>query len=179
MCSVNAAGLTRSRLYAWVTVRRKFLRQNRDIARVNSTQSLRIRSLENECARLLSENLELRGHITRLEKEAEGGRSRRVADHALDIKAKMEAQLEEWGALVSSLGVEPPTKKRSPGSRKSVRPRPSIGMRSPPRRRLRDVAKDAEAAAMQEGRLPPIQENKAYPRQTMEYVSLADRRLPS
>ncbi|KAK7753538.1 hypothetical protein SLS62_004396 [Diatrype stigma] len=75
------------------TLRRKFLRQNRDIARINSTQSLRIRSLENECARMLSENLDLRGQILRLETELQDNRAQRVADHALAIKEKMEAQL--------------------------------------------------------------------------------------
>ena len=45
------------------------MRQNREIARINSNQSVRIRSLENECARLLSENLELRSQVLRLEKE--------------------------------------------------------------------------------------------------------------
>ncbi len=76
-------------------MRRKFLRHNRDIARVNSNQSLRIRALENECARLLSENLDLRGQVMRLEKDLEDNSTQRIADHALEIKAKLEAQLIE------------------------------------------------------------------------------------
>jgi len=147
-------------------VRRRFLRQNRDIARINSAQSLKIRGLENECARLLSENLDLRGQILRLEKEAERNSAQRIADHALEIKAKMEAQLEEWGLMLSGLGVEPPSKRRSFEKRKSPKSRSSTS-RSPPKRRARDTTIDPETLAAQEGRLPPIHEYKAYPRITM------------
>ncbi|TPX07860.1 uncharacterized protein E0L32_010435 [Thyridium curvatum] len=148
------------------TLRRKFLRQNRDIARVNSNQSLKIRSLENECARLLSENLDLRGQILRLEKEAEDSSAQRIADHALEIKAKMEAQLLEWGSLLANLGLEPPAKRHSPMGRRIAKSKSSIN-RSPAQRRPRESVKDEEALAMQEGRLPPIYENKSYPRQTL------------
>ncbi|KAJ9141958.1 Vacuolar protein sorting-associated protein 29 [Pleurostoma richardsiae] len=152
------------------TLRKKFLRQNRDIARVNSNQSLRIRHLENEYARLLSENLELRARNLELEKELEQERedssAQRIVDHALEIRTKMEAQLVQWGELLAGLGLEPPMKRRSPAGRKLAKPRSAM-LRSPAQRRLRDVAKDAETQAMQEGRLPPIYENKAYPRQTL------------
>ncbi|EAA27390.1 hypothetical protein GE21DRAFT_3169 [Neurospora crassa] len=145
-------------------LRRKFLRQNRDIARVNSTQSLRIRGLENECARLLSENLELRGQVLRLEKELQDNAARRVADHALEVKAKMETQLAELSSLLASLG-EPPSKRRLSEERRYAQPRPSVH-RSPPLRRARQEA-DQELLAEQEGRLPPIYENKTYARATM------------
>ncbi|KAL8377757.1 hypothetical protein RB595_008443 [Gaeumannomyces hyphopodioides] len=150
------------------TLRRRFLRQNRDIARVNSNQSLRIRSLENECARLLSENLDLRGQVLRLEKELENNSASRVADHALEIKARMELQLLEMSSLLECLGHEPPTKRRSSNrERKMAKPRPSL-FRSPPARRQRNLsAEEQDALAMQEGRMPPIHENKSYPRQTL------------
>ncbi|CAI4218132.1 unnamed protein product [Parascedosporium putredinis] len=93
---------------SYETLRRKLLRQNRDLARVNSTQSLKIRHLENECARMLSENLELRGQILQLEKEVENSKAQRIADHALEIKMKLEEQLAEWGSMLSGLGLEPP-----------------------------------------------------------------------
>ncbi|KAK3951860.1 hypothetical protein QBC32DRAFT_261445 [Pseudoneurospora amorphoporcata] len=145
-------------------LRRKFLRQNRDIARVNSTQSLRIRGLENECARLLSENLELRSQILRLEKELQDNAAQRMADHALEIKAKMETQLAELGSMLASLG-EPPSKRRPSEERRYAQHRPSVH-RSPPLRRARQEA-DQELLAEQEGRLPPIYENKTYARATM------------
>ncbi|AEO71355.1 uncharacterized protein THITE_2123600 [Thermothielavioides terrestris NRRL 8126] len=147
-------------------LRRKFLRQNRDIAKINSDQSQKIRRLENDCARLLSENLELRGQILRLEKQLEDNSARRIADHALEVKAKLELQLSEFAALLGTLGVEPPSKRRSSGERTLAKPRPSVAT-SPPRRRRRDTTVDAETLAEQEGRLPPIYENKTYPRATM------------
>jgi hypothetical protein len=149
------------------TVRRRFVRQNREFAKLNTTQAQRIRALESDCARLLSENLDLRGQILHLEKEAEDNSARRIADHALEIKARMEAQLLEFEAMISGLGVEPPAKRQAPERRKSGRTRPSTS-RSPPQRRVRDLAKDPDALALQEGRLPPIYENKSYPRATMK-----------
>ncbi|KAK1761337.1 hypothetical protein QBC47DRAFT_26283 [Echria macrotheca] len=147
-------------------LRRKFLRQNRDLAKVNSNQSNRIRMLENECARLLSENLDLRGQVMRLEKEVENNSAQRIADHALEIRAKMEAQLAELGSMLASLGSEPPSKRHSPERRKFAKLSPR-GLKSPAQRKARDPAVDQDALAAQEGRLPPIYENKTYPRATM------------
>ncbi|KAM0813160.1 hypothetical protein AB5N19_13152 [Seiridium cardinale] len=149
-------------------LRRKFLRQNRDIARINSTQSLRIRSLENECARMLSENLELRSQILRLETEIKDSRAQRIADHALEIKEKMEAQLLEWGTMLASLGHEPIPKHRSPRAPKRVRRDPSLGLAGAgsPRFRRRNTS-ELEAAAVHEGRLAPLWENRPCPRETL------------
>ncbi|KAI2634255.1 hypothetical protein GGS26DRAFT_39856 [Hypomontagnella submonticulosa] len=152
------------------TLRRKFLRQNRDIARTNSTQSLKIRTLENECVRLLSENLDLRGQVLRLQTEIEDNRAQKIADHALEIKEKMEAQLAEWGSMLASLGHEPIPKSRSPRQPKKAKHRSSIGRVSMSEWKRRDTMssmKDLEAAAAQEGRLPPIWENKTCPRETL------------
>lgn len=155
-------------------MRRKFLRQNRDIARVNSAQSLRIRSLESECGRLLSDNLTLNGRILELEKELEEAQgAQRIADHAMEIKDKMEAQLAQWGALIQGLGTEPAAKRRattSPSGRRIARPRRSEAASPVMRRRPRDSRSAEAAAAQEDGRLPPIHENKTYPRRTMRYV---------
>ncbi|KAL1901489.1 hypothetical protein Sste5346_001896 [Sporothrix stenoceras] len=154
-------------------LRRKFLRQNRDIARVNSNQSLRIRGLENECARLLSENLELRGQVLRLEKEIDDDKSQRVADHAVQIKQKMEAQLVELGSLLASFGLEPPTKRQSPAAaprraEKPARLSLSTETMSPLQRKPPQLSpSEAESLAIQEGRLPPIYETKTFPRKTL------------
>src|SRR5687768_17521629 len=99
------------------TVRRKLLRQNRDLAKSNNIRALRIRELENECSLMLSENLELRGRILELETQVEDNEARRIADHALSIKEKLEAQLTEWGTMLAGLGLEPPPKRHSPRAR--------------------------------------------------------------
>ncbi|KAK8086303.1 hypothetical protein PG994_001277 [Apiospora phragmitis] len=148
------------------TLRRRFLRQNRDIARINSTQSLRIRGLENECARMLSENLNLRGQILRLETELSESRAQRIADHAMEIKEKMEAQLLEWGSMLASLGHEPIARHQPPRLPKRAKTRSSIGIGSSPRWRRRTDG-EMEFAAQQEGRLPPLWENKSCPRETL------------
>ncbi|ROW17204.1 hypothetical protein VPNG_01085 [Cytospora leucostoma] len=158
------------------TLRRKFLRQNRDIARVNSAQSLRIRSLEGECGRLLSENLTLNGRILELESELRDCKgAQRVADHALEIKAKMEAQLLEWGSMLAGLGAERPTKRQaisSPGGTRIARRRTSVSRSPAARRRPRDSRSSEEAAALLEGRMPTIQEHKPYTRRTMSHEEL-------
>ncbi|GJN74102.1 shugoshin [Purpureocillium lilacinum] len=149
------------------TLRKKFLRQNRDLAKSNNIRALRIRELENECACMLSENLELRGRILELEKQVEDNDSRRIADHALAIKHKLESQLTEWGTLLAGLGLEPPMKKHSPRVRKTARSRMSFsGSRpSPSQRRLREVARDIEE-------LGHIAEAKSYPRKSMNHEQI-------
>lgn len=143
------------------------MRQNRDIARTNSTQSLRIRNLENETSRLLAENLGLREQIIRLQKELEEGKAQRVADHAIDLKAQLEAKLLEIGSLISELGNDAP-KKTSPKIVKLTRASPS---KSPDQRNWKNMCTLSEAVGGQDGRLPPIMENKMYPRRTLEYDS--------
>ncbi|KAF4595939.1 Shugoshin [Ophiocordyceps camponoti-floridani] len=144
------------------TLRKKMLRQNRDLAKSNNARALRIRDLENDCACMLSENLELRGRILELEKQLEDNDARRVADHALAIKSKLEAQLSDWTALLAGLGVEPPQKRRSPQHGRRTRQRFSFGASrpSPSQRRLRDVAREIEE-------LGHIPENKSGPRRSM------------
>ena len=145
-------------------VRKKLLRQNRDLAKSNNIRALRIRELENDCACMLSENLELRGRILELEKELEDNDARRIADHALAIKAKLESQLTEWGTLLAGLGLEPPMKRHSPRPRKSQqKPRLSFSSArpSPSQQRLRDIAREIEE-------LGHISETKTYPRRSMK-----------
>ncbi|KAF7552979.1 hypothetical protein G7046_g7234 [Stylonectria norvegica] len=145
------------------TLRKKLLRQNRDLAKSNNVRALRIRELENDCACMLSENLELRSRILELEREAEDNDSQRIADHALAIKHKLEAQLTEWGTLLAGLGLEPPMKRHSPRIRKSAKQQRtsfSSVRPSPSQRRLRDIARDIEE-------LGHISENKSYPRMSM------------
>jgi hypothetical protein len=141
------------------------MRQNRDIARANSTQSLRIRSLENETSRLLAENLGLREQILRLQSELENGKAQRIADNARATKSQLEEKLLELGALINSLGDEQVRKENSPQIGKVARTSPD---RSPNQRDWRNMCTLSEAVAAQEGRLPPILENKLYPRRTLE-----------
>ena len=140
------------------------LRQNRDLAKSNNIRALRIRELENECAGMLSENLQLRGRILELENQVGDDEAQRIADHALDIKAKLESQLTEWGTLLAGLGLEPPMKRHSPRIQRVTKPRLTFSSSrpSPSQRRLRDVARDIEE-------LGHISETK---RMSMKYASV-------
>lgn len=113
---------------------------------------------------MLSENVELRGKIIELEKQVEDNETRRIADHALTIKAKLESQLTQWGELIAGLGLEPPPKRHSPSIRASTKRRTTFNPNrlSPSQRRLRDVARDIED-------LGHISEHKTYPRKSMKY----------
>lgn len=112
---------------------------------------------------MLSENIQLRGKIFELEKQSEDSEARRIADHALAIKAQLESQLTQWGELISGLGLEPPLKRHSPAIGRPTRRRTSFTYTklSPSQRRLRDVANDVE-------QLGHISEYKPYSRRSMK-----------
>ncbi|KAB8290836.1 hypothetical protein EYC80_008473 [Monilinia laxa] len=176
------------------SLKRKYKRQNRDIASVNSSQAVRIRSLENENSKLLAENLELREENLRLRSEIDNGKARRVTDRVSVVKSQLEERLVEIGALISSLGEESPERKRSPhlprqlgGLRSSSNPPRSpqenkweniaplnedgtIPERKlPPRRNVTSLSQDIGSP---DGKLPPILENKYYPRRTLEHQEI-------
>ncbi|KAI6780877.1 Shugoshin-like protein [Emericellopsis cladophorae] len=127
-------------------LRRKMMRQNRDLARSNNVRAQRVRELEMENAELLQSNDDLRQRIRELERQAEDSEARRVTDHTMGIKAKLEAQLADLGNMISELGSDPPRKKRSPGATLAVGRRTSFSYTrpSPSQRRLREVARDVE-----------------------------------
>ncbi|KAI1006450.1 hypothetical protein K3495_g1771 [Podosphaera aphanis] len=141
------------------TIRRKFIRQNRDIARANSAQSLRIRNLENEISRLLTENLDFRQQILRLQNELQGLQDEREREQTLRLKDQLEAKLLEIGAIVSGLGRYSDADKV--GERRK-KPRSSSLFYN-----TNEIWKSRcsleEAKDSHEERLPAILEDKSYP----------------
>ena len=167
-------------------MKRRFVRQNREIARlveyfplaltgipsddvlyrVNSTQSLRIRSLEAETSRLLSENIELREEAIRLRHELD--KSRRW-NNVASVKSKLEDKLAELGYLVNELGsVQNGDVNDSSPLRKRVERASS--KRSPDQKNWKNALTLSEVTGGQDGRLPPIVEDKYFPRKTLECV---------
>ncbi len=145
---------------------RKYSRQNKEIARINSTQCIRIRNLENEVSRLLAENLGLRESILRLQYDAESRRSQHIVEHVTAIKSQLEAKLLELGALVTTIGENPePEKNPSTKEGKQMRTTPT---QSPDQKTWKNMCTLSEAARLEDGRLPPILEDKYYPRRTLE-----------
>ncbi|KAF1960163.1 hypothetical protein CC80DRAFT_590468 [Byssothecium circinans] len=141
-------------------VKRRFLRQNRELAKINSQQSIRIRTLENDASRLLSENLSLREQVLHLQ-NALGSQSNSPSLENIDsVKEQLEAKLQEFGALVAGLGE---WKKKDAGLPR-CKSQLAATRRSPGERQWRSglCLQEVENAM-----LPTIAEDKFYPRRTM------------
>jgi Shugoshin N-terminal coiled-coil region len=137
-------------------LKRRFLRQNRDLAKTNSIQSVRIRCLESEISRLLADNLELREEILQLRNSLE---SCPLPSTAVDnLRERLENKLHEINNLVLELGELPRKKRSSKSLRKEPLQRPE---------RIMDLEED-----MMEGRLPTIKEDKQWPRLSLKYAIL-------
>ena len=136
--------------------------------RANSTQSLRIRNLEGEVSRLLSENIKLREQIIKLEHELQKDPGRSLLDNVVVVRGTIEAKLAELGRLVQELGnVQKRDDDQSPQRKHIARPSPR---RSPDQRNWKNTLTLSEVTGGMDGRLPPIVEDKYYPRRTLECV---------
>jgi hypothetical protein len=115
----------------------------------------------------LTENLGLREQILRLQSEAEPSRREKISNHVSETKSKLEEKLLEVAALVTSLGDVPArTVERTP-TKTSTKENLS---RTPDRKNWKNICTLSEAAGLEDGRLPPILEDKYYPRRTLELV---------
>lgn len=132
--------------------------------RTNSQQSIRIRSLENDCSRLLSDNLSLREQVLQLQNTLESQQLRPSFENIDAVKAKLEAKMMELGGLVAELGN---MKKEDPRPR--CRSQLAATRRSPDERQWRSGLGLQE---VENQMLPTITEDKHYPRHTMGYVNL-------
>ncbi|KAJ5568888.1 hypothetical protein N7450_011374 [Penicillium hetheringtonii] len=143
-------------------LKRRFVRQNREIMRVNSMQSMRIRSLESEVSHLLSENVSLRGQIITLTQENERLESGKALQNGVyEIKARLDAKLAELNSLVSDLGTLP--RKAGKLSKDKFHDSDRPKTEAPPRLNDPEYNTDVE-----EGKLPAILEDKYFPRRTLE-----------
>ncbi len=140
-------------------IKRRFLRQNRELAKINSQQSIRIRSLENDCSRLLAENLSLRENVLQLQNTVE---SRPTFDHIDSVATQLEAKIQEIGGLVAGLArIKKNSEKVNQRSQTAARRRSGEQRQWRSGLGLQDV---------ENGMLPTITEDKFFPRRTMGYV---------
>ncbi|KAF2085991.1 hypothetical protein K490DRAFT_67277 [Saccharata proteae CBS 121410] len=142
-------------------LKRRFIRQNRELAKNNSTQSIRIRSLESEQSRLLAENLDLREQILQLRNQVDNNHSPALSTHVSGIKDALEAKIQELGGLVAELSLlQNPTSTQ----RASEPPRPNQSKAAEyfEWRRAAKEEMDVEES------LPTIKEDKQYPRRTLD-----------
>ena len=135
----------------------------------NSTQSLRIRNLEAETSRLLSENITLRERNIKLQQEVDSRPQRSTLEGIGNVKDKLEIKLAELSTLVGELGRThgSAAQNRSPTRKRAERRSPK---RSPDQRNWKNALTLSEVTGGQDGRLPPIVEDKYFPRKTLEYV---------
>ena len=124
----------------------------------------------------MSENVSLREQIIKLHYEAEKGTERMVLEGVEIVKGKLEAKLSELGGLMQELGnVQRNVDSQSKQKRRSiVRSSPR---RSPDQRNWKNALTLSEVTGGADGRLPPIVEDKYFPRRTMEYVVVRIRWL--
>ncbi|PNS14846.1 hypothetical protein CAC42_2075 [Sphaceloma murrayae] len=158
MARLNEAPLQTETVEA---LKRRFIRQNRDLAKINTHQSLRIRMLEVEQSRLQTENLALREDIIRLQNQLSDSNSTVNVSELDLVRQSLQRKLEDILGVVSELGQlkgpERPKRQSDPSSW-----RPAI-----PNLRL----------AGQELRMPAIVEGKQYSRRTMDEEEIRALRL--
>ncbi|KAK1046382.1 hypothetical protein LTR12_009426 [Friedmanniomyces endolithicus] len=149
-------------------VKRRFTRQNRDLAKNNSTQSLRIRSLEIEVAKLQAENLTFQERILQLQTELEESRSGQVSGEAVRrVREELQAKLAELCGLVE--GIDALANAAGDGVAETVRERKPLEGQWRERQPLTE--------AMRENQMPTITEDKQYPRQTLSVDEIQALRL--
>ena len=137
-------------------------------SRVNSTQSIRIRNLECEVSRLLSENASFREEIIRLHYELERNTGSTTTSSVDAVKNQLEDKLSELGNLVRELG-DLQRDRIHQSSQRTLSIIQGSPKRSPDQKRWRNGLTISEVLGSEEGRLPPILEDKHYPRRTLRY----------
>ena len=150
-------------------VKRRFIRQNRDLAKANSTQSLRIRSLELENSRLLGDNLQLRERNLQLQRLCENTRARASGEAIRKIRDELQAKFSELSGFVVGLADFHQDDWSDEKSLSKER------ILSPSVRQYRERLPLPEL--MRDSQMPTIQENKFYPRRTLDTEEIRAIRL--
>ena len=150
----------------FLEVKRRFIRQNRELAKNNSSQSLRIRSLELEVSKLLSDNLELREKVFRLEGELFTARGKISSDAVRKVKDALLAKIGELSGVVE--GLDEAAEEQEPRSERSVG-KPMMEGQWRERQPLAELMRDSQ--------MPTIVEDKLYPRRTLNAEEIQAIRL--
>ncbi|KAF2840833.1 hypothetical protein M501DRAFT_1030049 [Patellaria atrata CBS 101060] len=148
-------------------LKRRFIRQNRELAKSNSVQSIRIRNLEAETTRLVAENLSLREQIIELETVVERQQNGISAETINTVKDQLEQKIQELSTLAADLIIT-----RSPP--RCQRPEKTAAKKLPEERTYNNPLLASPSNEGGDGRLPVIAENKYYLRQTLEPEQIRD-----
>ena len=163
--------------------------------RANSTQSVRIRNLESETTRLLSENIELREQVIKLQASLDRReRTRVVIENVEATKQKLEEKVSELGNIIKSLGQAITTSPQGtlPDARNtcdrcsvdseanvllcrclragtSAPRQPRASIVSPDQRNWKNQFSLGDMAGSHDGQLPAIHEDARSRRSSIEY----------
>ena len=118
-------------------------------------------------SRLLAENVSLREQVIKLHYEVENSPGRSAWEKVDSLKHRLETRLTELGGLLQELeDVQSSATKGRPVKRKSTsRASPK---RSPNQRNWKTAITLSDITGEGDGRLPPILEDKFFPRRTLE-----------
>jgi len=150
-------------------VKRRFIRQNRELAKNNSSQSLRIRGLEIEVSRLLQTNLELREELLRARNAEQDARRQSNKDGVRGFKEEMMAKLRELSGIVEGIEEVKEEKNDDIAEREERRMSVLSQMEFRERQSLAELMRDCQ--------MPTIDENKMHPRRTLEAAEIKAIRL--
>lgn len=147
-------------------VKRRFIRQNRELAKNNSSQSLRIRNLELEVSKLLSDNLDLREQVLSLQNEVENARRQASGDAIRQMKQDLRTKIAELSGLVDGMDEDTQEERMVPDKERIL---------SPSRQQYRERQPLAEL--LQDAVMPTISEDKQFPRRTLNADEIRAIRL--
>ncbi|EME38558.1 hypothetical protein DOTSEDRAFT_161575, partial [Dothistroma septosporum NZE10] len=147
-------------------LKRRFIRQNRELAKNNSSQSLRIRSLELEVSKLLGDNLDLREQVLSLQNEVHTARRQAGSETIRRMKNDLQMKLAELSGLVDGFSAD--AEDERPAVQKDR-------ILSPSQRQYRERQPLAEL--MHETVMPTIVEDKHFPRRTLDPDEIKSIRL--
>lgn len=150
-------------------VKRRFVRQNRELAKNNSSQALRIRSLEIDISRLLQTNLELREELLRARSAEQDARRQSTKDGVQGFKEEMMAKLKELSGIVEGIEEKKEDKADEMLEREERRMSVLSQMEFRERQPLADLMRDCQ--------MPTIDEDKSHPRRTLEAAEIKAIRL--
>lgn len=115
----------------------------------------------------MSENIALRERAIRLQYEIDKGPSNSILKDVGSLKGRLETKLAELGELVHDLSKIQLESRRSPRPKSASKNSPK---RSPDQKNWKNTFTLSEVTGGVDGRLPPILEDKYFPRKTLEYI---------
>ncbi|OQN98959.1 hypothetical protein B0A48_14819 [Cryoendolithus antarcticus] len=151
-------------------VKRRFIRQNRDLAKNNSEQNLRIRSLQLDVDRSLQTNLDLREEIIGLRKEVQHARKQSSRDGLRRFKDEMAAKMRQLSEMVEAMDD-------LPEEDTEVREEEQRQQRQSALQRMEFRERQPLAQVMREHQMPTISEHERKSRRSLGVDEIKAARL--